>query len=142
MGGGRWWVLTEDRGGTGYKFQGEQRAPSILVPFPPHPLPGPACRRLLPPRAAHGSTYYSLRCVRRVGRQIRGTLRLPESQGGDFKAGREASLFNAGDLGLIPGWGRSPGEGHGNPHQYSCQENPMDRGAWWAIVHGVTKSWT
>ena len=42
----------------------------------------------------------------------------------------------------IPGWGRSPGEGNGNPLQYSCWENPMDRGAWWATVHGVTKGWT
>ena len=52
---------------------------------------------------------------------------------------------NAGDVrdaGLIPGSGRSPGEGNGNPFQYSCLENPMDRGAWRAIVHGVTKSWT
>ena len=51
---------------------------------------------------------------------------------------------NAGDirdLAPIPGPGRSPGEGHGNPLQHSCLENPMDRGAWWAIVHGVTKSW-
>ena len=44
-------------------------------------------------------------------------------------------------LGSIPGLGRSPGGGHGNPLQYSCLENPMDRGAWWATVHGVTKSW-
>ena len=43
---------------------------------------------------------------------------------------------------LIPGLERSPGGGHGNPPQYSCLENPMDRGAWWATVHGVTKSWT
>jgi len=42
----------------------------------------------------------------------------------------------------IPGSGRSSGEGNGNPLQYSCLENPMDRGAWWATVHGVTKSWT
>ena len=46
------------------------------------------------------------------------------------------------DVGSIPGSGRSPGEGHGNPRQYSCLENPMDRRAWWATVHGVTKSWT
>ena len=46
---------------------------------------------------------------------------------------------NAGDVGSIPGSGRSPGEGNGNPVQYSCLENPMDTGAWWAIVHGVTK---
>ena len=52
------------------------------------------------------------------------------------------SACNAGDLGSIPGSGRSPGEGNGNPLQYSCLENPMDRRAWWATVHGVTKSWT
>ena len=50
------------------------------------------------------------------------------------------SACNAGDLGLIPGSGRSPGEGNDNPFQYSCLENPMDRGAWW--VHGVAKSQT
>ena len=50
---------------------------------------------------------------------------------------------NAGDIrdvGSIPGSGRSPGGGHGNPLQYSCLENPMDRGDWWATVHRVTKS--
>ena len=46
---------------------------------------------------------------------------------------------NAGDAGVISGSGRSPGEGNGNPLQYSCLENPMDRGAWWATVCGVTK---
>ena len=46
---------------------------------------------------------------------------------------------NPGDLGLIPGLGRSPGGGHGNQLQYSYLENPMDRGAWWAVVHGVTR---
>ena len=46
------------------------------------------------------------------------------------------------DAGSIPGSGRSPGGGHGNPPQYSCLENPLDRGAWWAAVHGVTKSQT
>ena len=46
---------------------------------------------------------------------------------------------NAGDLGLIPGLGRSPGEGNGNPLQYFCLENSMDRGAWWATVHGVAE---
>ena len=49
---------------------------------------------------------------------------------------------NAGDLGLIPGLGRPPGEENGYPLQYSCLENPMDRGVWWAIVHGVAMSWT
>ena len=52
------------------------------------------------------------------------------------------SAYNSGDLGSIPGLGRSPGEGNGNPLQYSCLENPIDRGAWWATVHGVAKSWT
>ena len=46
---------------------------------------------------------------------------------------------NAGDEGLIPRLGRSSRDGNGNPFQYSCLENPMDRGAWWAMVHGVTK---
>ena len=52
------------------------------------------------------------------------------------------SACNAGDLGLIPGLGRSPREGNGNPLQYSCLENPMDRGLWQTTVHGVAKSWT
>ena len=52
------------------------------------------------------------------------------------------SACNAGDLGSMPGLGRSLGEGNGNPLQYSCLENPMDRGAWWAVVPGVTKSQT
>ena len=50
------------------------------------------------------------------------------------------SACNVGDLGLIPGSGRSTGEGNGNPLQYSCLENPMDGGAWWATVHGVAES--
>ena len=49
------------------------------------------------------------------------------------------SVCNAGDLGSIPGLGRSPGGGNGNPLQYSCLENPMDRGAWWAPVHGLQR---
>ena len=55
------------------------------------------------------------------------------------------SACNAGDtadVGSVPGSGRSPGEGNGNLLQYSCLENPMDGGAWWAIVHGVAKSRT
>ena len=52
------------------------------------------------------------------------------------------SAGDAGDAGSVPGLGRSPGGGHGNPPQYSCLENPMDRGAWWATVHGVAKSRT
>jgi len=51
-----------------------------------------------------------------------------------------ANVGDAGDMGLIPGSGKFPREGNGNPLQYSCLENPKDRGAWQAIVHGVTKS--
>ena len=49
------------------------------------------------------------------------------------------SACSAGDMGSIPGLGRSPGEGNGNPLHYPCLENLMDRGAWWAAVHGVAK---
>ena len=49
---------------------------------------------------------------------------------------------NAGEAHSIPGRGRSPGEGNGNPLQYSCLGNPTDRGAWWATVYGAIKSWT
>ena len=54
----------------------------------------------------------------------------------------KASAYNVGDPGSIPGSGRFPGEGNGNPLQYACLENSMVRGAWKATVHGVTKSWT
>ena len=62
----------------------------------------------------------------------------------DFPGGSEVkvSACSVGYLGSIPGSGRSPGEGNGNPLQYSCLENPMDGGAWWATVHGVAKSRT
>ena len=53
-----------------------------------------------------------------------------------------AKAGDTGDAGSIPRSARSPGGGHGNPLQYSGLENPVDRGAWWATVHGVTKSWT
>ena len=49
---------------------------------------------------------------------------------------------DTGDMGLIPGWGKSPGGGHGNPLQRSCLENPMDRGAWQAAALRVAQSWT
>ena len=59
-----------------------------------------------------------------------------------FPSGSEGkeSACSAGDLGSIPGLGRSPGGGHGNPLPYSCLVNPMVKGAWWATVHGVVKS--
>ena len=63
---------------------------------------------------------------------------------GGFPGGSDGkeTACNAGDLGSIPGSGRPPGEGHGNPLQYSCLENSMDRGVWQATVHGVAKSRT
>ena len=53
---------------------------------------------------------------------------------------RKEYAYNEGDPGSIPGYGRSPEEGNGNPLLYSCLGNPMDRGAWWATVHGVAKT--
>ena len=78
----------------------------------------------------------------RLSRHLMRRDRLPPpvflsfSGGGDSKE----SACNVGDLSWIPGLGRSPGGGHGNPLQYSCLENLMDRRAWWATVHGVAKS--
>ena len=64
---------------------------------------------------------------------------LEEAQGKESAEGKE-SACSAGDPGLIPGSGRSPGEGNGNPLQDSCLENSMNRGAWQATLHGVAKS--
>ena len=78
--------------------------------------------------------------VSKVSQKNKGILSNYQGLPGGSKV--KASACNAGDLGLISGSGRSPGEGNGNPLQYSCLENPMDRGAWWATVHGVAKSQT
>ena len=67
------------------------------------------------------------------------TKKLAGFLGGSVVKNRPA---NAGEAGLIPAFGRSAGKGNGNPLQYSCLGNPMDRGAWQATVHGVTKSLT
>ena len=65
-------------------------------------------------------------------------------EGMGFPGGSDGkeSACSAGDLGLIPGLGRSPGEGKGYPLQYACLENSMGRGAWLATAHGIVKSWT
>ena len=62
--------------------------------------------------------------------------------GGSVVKSTPANAGNARDPGLIPGSGRSPGKGNGNPLQYSCLENPMDRGAWWVTIQEVSKIWT
>ena len=67
-------------------------------------------------------------------------LRSLEDSPGGSKS--KASVYNAGDPGSSPGMGRSPEEGNGNPLQYYCLENPIDRGAWWATVYGDPKSRT
>ena len=69
---------------------------------------------------------------------------LPHSDKRGFPGGSDGkeSVYNAGDPGSTPGLGRSPGEGNGSSRQYSCLENPMDRGAWQGTVHGIAKSWT
>ena len=59
----------------------------------------------------------------------------------DVSSVSKESACNAGDWGLIPGLGKSPGEGNSNLLQFSCLENPMDRGAWHATAHGVAKNW-
>ena len=69
----------------------------------------------------------------------KGVLQGPSMRGFPHDSVGKESACNAGDLGLIFGLGRSPGGGNGNPLQYSRLENPMDRGTWWAIIHGVTK---
>ena len=95
------------------------------------------------PRVADGQG--SLLCCSPRGRKKLDTTEWPNWTEPIFWAFHVAlvvknPLANAGDTGSISGSGRSPGEGHGNPLQYSCLENPMDRGAWWATFHRVAKS--
>ena len=85
------------------------------------------------PRSPEIREFKSLPCSKPLIELLRG---FPGSSDG------KVSACNAGNLGLIPGLGRAPGEGNGNPLQYSCLENFMDGGACWATVHGVPKSWT
>ena len=86
--------------------------------------------------------------IEKVGRKGNPPTLLEELQplcGEQYKGSlkeKKASAYNVGDLDSIPGCGRSPGEGNGNPLQYSSMENPVDGGAWYCTVHGVTKSGT
>ena len=85
-------------------------------------------------------------------KEIKNACSLPRPQRLSWLVGRapgfpggsddKQSVCNAGDMGSIPGLERSPGEGNGNPLHYSCLENPMDREAWWATIHGIAQSWT
>ena len=84
---------------------------------------------VLNPNMSLSNTFHNCPCLPNV-------LGLPR-----WLSGRE-SPCNAGDPGSVPGWGISPGEGNGNPLQYSCLENSMARRAWQATVHWVAKSWT
>ena len=77
---------------------------------------------------------------REAGRRTQG-VRGGVSDVRTIRARGEESACHAGALGLTPGWGRSPGDGNGRPLQCPCLENPVDRGAWWAAVHGAAQSW-
>ena len=79
-----------------------------------------------------------------MGRPVKTPFIWTQGPSLDFPGGSDGkvSVYNEGDQGLSPGLGRSPGEGNGNPLQYYCLENPMDRGACQATVYGVTKSQT
>ena len=103
-------------------WDGAQRRPSEHIPWWDRHWPGPFCTITHP------------HCTQ----PLRGKNQFYRGADSDSKE----SACSAGDPGSIPGWGRSPGEENGNPLQYSCLENPMDRGAWWATVSGVSKSQT
>ena len=98
------------------------------LPFPsPGDLPDPRIK-LVSPALAGGLLHCKQIHYHWATREV---LKNPPANSGDIR-----------DAGLIPESGRSPGGGHGNPLQYSCLENPMDKGTWWATVHRVSQSWT
>ena len=85
---------------------------------------------------------HHIQCSLPLAHQLMLLARWLQHQGFPGGLHGKESACQAGELGSIPGSGRCPGEGNGNPLQYSCLENPMDRGAWWATVHGVSKRQT
>ena len=103
-----------------------------------------------PPPCQHSTGYLGGACicplsppqVQACGLEVSNHFGTRDQFAGGFPGGSEVKNLSAraGDRDSIPGWGRSPGEGNGNPLQYSCPENPMDRGSWGATVHGVSKS--
>ena len=98
----------------------------------------PHCRRILYQLSHRGSPKHALVDILN---SCDHNVLLPACITRGFPRGsvRKESACSAGDLGSIPGSGRSPGEGNNNPLQFSCLENPMDRGAWWATVHEATR---
>ena len=112
----------------------EGQSSGSLVSGMPRCKEGCFARRLLPFIRTEEGTHWTLELF-----LVTVYLVLPWWPRGKESA---CSAGGARDMSLISRSGRSPGGGHGNPLQYSCLQNPMDRGAWWATVHGVAKSWT
>ena len=130
------WVASAFSNDLGYtKIPGKPQAGAVPRPHSPALTPGSSCY-LLVIQGGKGLEDELSQGVFAFNEQFVKVMDFPGGSDG------KASVFNAGDLGSIPGSGRSAGEGNGNPLQYFCLKNPMDRGAWKAIVHGVTKSWT
>ena len=114
---------------------------SFLDRAPPfHPLPPTgtnttSCWVLGAPARSHCSA--DLPTSYRKSDLVLGILRIRVSQVALVVKNLPPNAGDTRDVGSVPGWGRSPGGGHGNPLQYSCLENPMDRGDWWATAHGI-----
>ena len=130
--GGRFWNLPLLGKFAVFNYKGDLREDRVRAPCSPSALPCPRQASGLghkqpQPFSSFLCKYYHFPCASQC---------LPGAS--DSKE----STCNVGDLGIIPGLGRSPGQVRGNPLQYSCLENPMDRGAWQATVRGVTQSWT
>ena len=132
MDGGAWWAAVHGvaKSRTQLKrFSSSSSRTYVSPDFPIHPSS-------LSPLGVH--TVVLCVCVSISAFHIRSSVPsfFPGSSDG------KESACNLGNLGSISGWGRSPGEGNGNPLQYSFLDNPMDRVAWWAAVHGIAKSRT
>ena len=92
--------------------------------------------------ANHEHSHWFVTWMRHVSFCVKFTINSLGFPGGSVVKNPSTNAGDIGDVHSIPGSGRSPGDGNGNPVQYSCLENPRDRGAWRAAVHGVTKHWT
>ena len=113
-------------------FPGQEYWSGLPLPSPGH-LPNPGIE---PTSPALAEGFFITEPPGKSKPQLLPPLSLSEFPGG---SDNKASVYNAGDPGSSPGLGRSPGEGNGKPLKYSCLGNRMDRGAWQATVHGVTK---